>query len=192
MEESTQKLKTLAIQIQQVFPAFYLAGGTNLMFKYNHRISTDLDFFSEKSFSFARLTDKVLKKFPVERYERKEDNIDFWLNNIKVSFVFFPFKNAEKLQKFFQIKMASDIDIFLNKLYVSGRRIDNKDIFDIAFLYEKYQYQKDYVKALFEKKFPFQSFEIFLGAVFSLEDYPGLNTQTKKTILKMQKNWMLI
>lgn len=52
MEKQLQKLIVLAQKIQPLFSSFYLAEGTNLMIKYQHRLSTDLDFFSEKNFSF--------------------------------------------------------------------------------------------------------------------------------------------
>jgi len=189
MEQHIVKLIKLAKEIQHNFPGFYLAGGTNIMFKYKHRISTDLDFFSEKTFSFSRLINKVQKNFLVQRFERFDDNIDFWIKDIKVSFVNFPFKNIEKIQIFNGIKLASDKDIFLNKIYACGRRIDSKDIFDIAFLYKKYQYDFDEIKQSFEKKFLNQSFEIYLGSVFSLDDYPDLSNTTKETILEIKKNW---
>jgi predicted nucleotidyltransferase component of viral defense system len=189
MEQHIDKLIKLAKEIQHNFPAFYLAGGTNIMFKYKHRISTDLDFFSEKTFSFSRLINKFQKNFLVQRFERFDDNIDFWIKDIKVSFVNFPFRNIEKTQNFKGIKLASDKDIFLNKIYACGKRIDSKDIFDIAFLYKKYQYDFDEIKQSFEKKFLNQSFEIYLGSVFSLDDYPELSNNTKETILEIKKNW---
>jgi predicted nucleotidyltransferase component of viral defense system len=189
MEQHIDKLIKLAKEIQHNFPAFYLAGGTNIMFKYKHRISTDLDFFSEKTFSFSRLINKFQKNFLVQRFERFDDNIDFWIKDIKVSFVNFPFRNIEKTQNFKGIKLASDKDIFLNKIYACGRRIDSKDIFDIAFLYKMYQYDFDEIKHSFEKKFLNQSFEIYLGSVFSLDDYPELSNNTKETILEIKKNW---
>lgn len=36
----------LALKVQKDFKDFYLAGGTAIMFKYGHRISEDLFFFS--------------------------------------------------------------------------------------------------------------------------------------------------
>lgn len=192
MEQRIRKLIALAQKIYPLLPGFYLAGGTNLMFKYQHRESTDLGFFKEKSFSFNRMLLKIQKQFNIEKLEKKEDNVDCWIEGVKVSLVFFPFKNVQKTELFKNIPLASDLDIFLNKIYVAGRRIDDKDIFDIAFLYSKY-YEKwnfQLIKNYFEKKFPYQNFEIYLGAVFSLEDYPDLDEKAKSIIDSMQKNWL--
>ncbi|GAB4204153.1 MAG: nucleotidyl transferase AbiEii/AbiGii toxin family protein [Bacteroidia bacterium] len=192
MEQTIRKLIELAQKVVPLFPSFYLAGGTNIMFKYRHRMSTDLDFFSYKTFSFNRIEKKILSHFSVEKIEKREDNVDFWIYQTKVSFVYFPFKNIEKTTVWNNIPLASDIDIFLNKIYVAGRRIDSKDIIDIAFLYSQHidKWHFNLIKQLFEQKFPLQNFEIYLGAVFSLEDYPELPASAVSAIQTMQKNWL--
>ena len=92
-----ERLLELAQKIQPHFKQFYLAGGTALMFKYNHRESEDLDFLSTRTFSFNRLIKKVTSLFELEFYEILGDNIDFRIEGIRVSFVLFPFKNIKKL-----------------------------------------------------------------------------------------------
>ena len=56
-----KKLIELALSIQKYFKKFYLAGGTAIMIKYNHRKSMDLDFFSHSFFSFNYLSTKMRK-----------------------------------------------------------------------------------------------------------------------------------
>lgn len=177
------KLLQLAQEIQPHFPRFYLAGGTAIMFKYNHRTSDDLDFLSEHAFSVHRLIAKVRKLFPVESYEVPGDNVDFKIEGIRVSFVFFPFKNVEKVGRFKGIRIASDYDIFLNKIYAAGRRIDWRDPYDAAYLLRIHRWTREQVKQDFERKFPSQSFEIYLGALLSFEDYPEL-PEWAKVVLK--------
>ncbi|HXK65522.1 MAG TPA: nucleotidyl transferase AbiEii/AbiGii toxin family protein [Spirochaetota bacterium] len=177
----------LAQKIQSYFPKFYLAGGTAIMIKYNHRISYDLDFFSFRAFSYTRLSKKMINLFigHINRWERMEDNIDFFINDIKVSFVFFPFENIEKTEKINNITIASDIDLFLNKIYVAGRRIDPKDPFDAAFLYSKNQWDKVYIEECFGKKFHGQSYKIYLGAICSFDDYGDLPDWVKDVLLSL-------
>lgn len=162
----------LARNIQELFRNFYLGGGTALMFRHAHRISTDLDFFKKTSFSFLKIASKMRNYFSIQKEEKFSDNIDFIVEGIKVSFIFFPFENIKPLEDFGGIKMASDYDIFLNKIYPSGRRVETKDVIDFAFLYEKYRWDRDMVKRDFEKKFPNQSFYLYLYAIMSVEDYP--------------------
>lgn len=134
-----------------------------------------------------RLATKVRKIFKVDREERFEDNIDFLIESLRIYFVFFPFMNIKPLENFEGIKMASDYDIFLNKIYSAGRRIESKDVIDFAFLYKKYGWNKNSVKKDFEWKFPHQSFEIYIGAIQSIEDYPDLDENTIRIVQEIKK-----
>jgi len=177
----------LAKEIQSSFKNFYLAGGTAIMIKYNHRESFDLDFFSQKEFSYNLLTKKVLSMYntDINRWEKKDDNIDFFIKDIKVSFVLFPFPNLEKIEKFDTIKIAGDFDLFLNKVYVAGSRIDPKDPFDAAFLCKKHNWDKSHIAQSFETKFKEQSFKIYLGALLSFEDYQNIPDWVKETLSRL-------
>ena len=84
MIPTDDKMLKLAGKIQEAFKQFYLAGGTAIMFKHRHRQSFDLDFFSEKSFSYQRLAAKVRKLYVVENEFRLEDNIDLYLCSINI------------------------------------------------------------------------------------------------------------
>ena len=189
--ERIEEMKRIAKDVQKNFRMFYLAGGTVLMFKYNHRISEDLDFLSEKEFSFLKLSSKLKKILKVEKEEKFTDNIDFFIEGIKTSFIFFPFKNIKPLEDYYGIKIASDYDIFLNKIYSAGRRIETKDVIDFAFLYERHKWGREKVKKDFEVKFQGQSFEIYLGAVLSIEDYPDLDGKSIEILEDLKSKWKI-
>ncbi|NPA42514.1 MAG: hypothetical protein GXO27_00585 [Chlorobi bacterium] len=180
-------LLKLAESIHPRLKKFYLAGGTAIMFKHNHRESVDLDFFSEKHFSSHYYVRKLTEEFPVSRVRHFTDNTDLLIGGHKVSLVYFPFKNIRPLEKFEGIPIASDYDLFLNKIYVAGRRIDLKDPFDIAFLYDLHRWDIRQLKTDFEKKFPGQDFGIFLGAVFDTRSYPDLSAETKKSLREFER-----
>jgi hypothetical protein len=175
----------LALKIQKIFKSFYLAGATAITFKYNHRQSFDLDFFNYNEFSYNRISKKIRQHFKVTDEQRLADNIDFYIHDIRVSFVFFPFKNIKRLQNVQGLKVASDYDLFLNKIYSAGRRVEPKDPYDAAFLYKIHKWKKDDVKKDFEKKFPDQSFEIYIGALLSFEDYGEIEDWVKETLLEL-------
>lgn len=185
MGKEMEKLLNLAKEVGKNFKNFYLAGGTAIALKYRHRVSEDLDFFSEKPFSFEKLSYKMRKIFNLEKIERGEDNIDFYVENIRISFIFFPFKNIEKIEIFQGIKRVSDYDIFLNKIYAAGRRVDPKDPIDCAFLYKIYRWDKNKIEKDFEKKFPNQSYKIFLGALLNFDYYPSLPTWIKEELITL-------
>lgn len=173
--QGLDRLLRLAASVQAAVPRFYLSGGTAVMFRHRHRRSDDLDFFSETEFSFRRLAARLRRRFRVEGEVEGDDNIDLVIGGIKVSFVFFPFRNVRRVERLGGIRVASDYDIFLNKIYAAGRRIEPKDPIDAAFLLGLHRWRKAAIKADFERKFPDQSFEIFLGALLAFDDYPGLD-----------------
>ena len=187
MDKEYNSLLKLAKEVHKHFTTFYLADGTALMLKHKHRLSIDLDFFNHKSFSYVLLSRKIRKHFQVETEERMDDNIDFFIQSKKVSFVFYPFKNIERPENFKGIMRASDYDLFLNKIYAAGRRVDPKDSFDAAFLYKMYKWELAKVKNDFENKFPDQNFKIYLGAILNFEDYPGLPRWVKTSLMELIK-----
>ena len=182
------KLLKIAKQVSPLLSKFYLAGGTAIMFKHNHRLSTDLDFFCKSWFSANYYVKKLSDKFIVSNIRYLGDNTDLFIQDVKISLVYFPFQNIKRLERFEGIKIASDYDLFLNKIYVAGRRIDIKDPFDIAFLYKKYKWDIKQVKRDFEKKFPGQSFEIYLGAVLDFDSYNELEEGVKNILTKLIEN----
>lgn len=184
-DEYICKMLSLAKRLQVYLKNFYLTGGTALMFRYNHRISTYLDFMTHYAFSFNRIVSKLKRAFDIEKTEFFEDNVDLWIEGIKVSIIYFPFKNIEKTVDFKGIKMSQDYDIFLNKIYAARRRIDIKDPRDAAFLYEKYRWDNNRIKADFMKKFEGQSYELYLGALLSFDDYPELSQKEKNILLNL-------
>lgn len=90
------KLLPVAQLISKITNQFYLAGGTAIMLKYDHRESYDLDFFYGKSFSFKRMENKIKKRVTgISHIAYGEDNLDIFIEGTKVSFVFFPFSNVK-------------------------------------------------------------------------------------------------
>lgn len=184
------ELLPLAQAISSNTKYFYLAGGTAIMLKYNHRVSYDLDFFYSKLFSFRQMESKINKSFRnVSDVEYHEDNLDIFIDQTKVSFVFFPFTNVEPIEEFKGIRIASDSDLLLNKLYVGSRRIDAKDPFDAAWLWKYFEWPVEEIKQLFEQKFEGHSFEIALGALCSFEDYPDLASWVKEVLQRKAREF---
>lgn len=122
----------------------YWTGGTALAYTYNHRISSDLDFFS-----FDFLTDSEIlpfiesakNEFWVKNikkqvlYNRNIFLFDKNLWNLKIEFTFFPFKNIKKYDILNnKLKIDSIIDIATNKIHAVSERLETKDVFDIYFI----------------------------------------------------------
>lgn len=128
---------------------FYFTGGTALAeFYLKHRLSEDLDFFSEREFdkeqvygfinkiksnigALSVLTSKKDGRYIFE-FEFKNNKI------LKVEFVHYPYKNLKPLKKFGQLPVNDEYDISVNKIFSVFSRNETKDFVDLYYLLKKY------------------------------------------------------
>ncbi|MBF8249687.1 MAG: hypothetical protein HW400_288 [Candidatus Levybacteria bacterium] len=134
------------------FPkTFYFTGGTALSaFHLHHRVSDDLDFFSEDPFDQNILLDIIkdisLTMKTAYRYTQRERiNIFEFVNDknellIKIDFVHHPYKRLEKGTQATHIEIDSLLDIATNKLLTINQRTEVKDFVDLYFLLQKFTF----------------------------------------------------
>jgi hypothetical protein len=123
------------------FKDFYLAGGTALALQLGHRVSVDFDFFSEEQIS-SRLLPKITRLFSTRKISpslNNPDELTVFLNEVKITFLRYPFPPLFPLQRSQGIRLLSITDIAVTKAYTIGRRGEWKDYVDLYFcLYEKH------------------------------------------------------
>lgn len=122
---------------------FYWTGGTLLAYQYlHHRISVDLDFFSQDLFTddqyliFLNDLKKQIKARKITltiRQNRRLYLIERGDGAVKLELVYFPFPAIEKkvLLPEFSIKVDSLTDIMANKTLSTYQRQEPKDVFDL-------------------------------------------------------------
>lgn len=153
---------------------FYFTGGTALsVFYLAHRVSEDLDFFSEKDFddepiySFTREISRELGC--QERFTRQEMARIFELVKdgkpiLKIDFAFYPFERLKKGKRVKGVTVDSLLDIAVNKLLLVNQRGDVKDFVDLYFLRNEFTVWD--LMARVKKKFGFQLDSILVAADF--------------------------
>lgn len=125
---------------------FYLTGGTALSaFYLQHRLSEDLDFFSERDVRIEEVLDfvKSLPGLSDVQYERKYDRKIFLLRYpdakiMKVEFTRYPFSRLEAGPVIEGIHVDSLRDILVNKLMAMTDRLDAKDYVDLYCAFRKH------------------------------------------------------
>lgn len=126
---------------------FYFTGGTALaQFYLQHRLSEDLDFFSQqeldKEYLFAQMQ-KWRKKYHFSMESRFNEvvysfNLTFPNNDkFKVDFGHYPYKLLEKGQDSDGLMIDSFKDIAVNKFLTVNQRTSVKDFVDLYFLLKK-------------------------------------------------------
>lgn len=123
---------------------FYLTGGTLLSFYYlQHRLSDDLDFFSEQKFetlAVFNLLQELSQKHHFTLSVRFNDplyvaNLVFENGQtLKVDFAHYPYKRLDKSLNIEGLAIDSLLDIAVNKLLTVNQRNDVKDFVDLYFL----------------------------------------------------------
>lgn len=127
---------------------FYLTGGTALAeFYLHHRLSEDLDFFSEKEFnpqSISVFLKKIKNKAKIKKveYQQSFNRNLFFIDligdeKIKMEFTYFPFARIEKKQKIGDLYIDSLLDIAVNKVFTIYQKPRSRDFIDLYFILKK-------------------------------------------------------
>lgn len=127
---------------------FYLTGGTALSeFYLHHRLSEDLDFFSEKEFeaqSISVFFEKIKKEAKIKKveYQQSFNRNLFFLelkgkDRIKMEFTYFPFERIEKKEKIGDLYIDSLLDIAVNKVFTIYQKPRSRDFIDLYFILQK-------------------------------------------------------
>lgn len=132
---------------------FFLGGGTALSeFYLRHRMSEDLDFFSEERevspraiHSFLR---RIAPRLKIKSFETKDFGgvqmcfLKFAKNKtLKVDFSCYPFPPIERWTYFGKLRVASIYDITVDKLQTIGAKPRSRDYIDLYFILKDKNYQ---------------------------------------------------
>ncbi len=115
-------------QLSHVLKDFYLAGGTGLAVQLGHRISYDLDFFSEIPFD----PEVFIKKInPTNIFFIERGTIHCQIRDIKLSLLYYPEPLIYPELPWHSIKIADWRDIAAEKIKAAAQRGAKKDFYDI-------------------------------------------------------------
>ena len=154
-EVLTHEAKQVISKLSYVIPqTFYMAGGTCLALQLGHRISIDFDFFTQEEFSEnsrTQLINKLKNLGSFEIIENKEGTLHARLNNVQLSFFYYPYKLLKPTVSWQKIRLAQLEDIAPMKLNAIIGRGSKKDFIDLFMISKKIRLKK--IFALCVKKF---------------------------------------
>ncbi|MBT9164735.1 MAG: hypothetical protein DDT23_00740 [candidate division WS2 bacterium] len=186
LSDNQKRLLILLSEDERICKTFYLSGGTALAeFYLQHRLSEDLDFFSEEEFEPEGVS-TVLKKIQKVagivsvRYEQSFNRNLFFLeledDEIKTEFTYYPFPRIEQKKKIGNLHIDSLIDIAVNKVFTIYQKPRSRDYIDLYCIIKRESWTiADLVKKA-RIKFDYHIDPLQLGAQFvraqELKDYP--------------------
>lgn len=114
---------------------FALGGGTSLALRMGHRVSVDLDFFTEAVFSPEELFEEIaLAEATIIRNAKNTLAVN--ANGVKVEFLRHAYPLLEPVEVIDGIPMLSLPDVAAMKLNAIANRGSKKDFFDVVELLE--------------------------------------------------------
>lgn len=150
-----QRILSTIIELQNLktLKTFYLAGGTNLALRFNHRKSEDIDLFCEEMIGingFVQIEQELKKVFKDRilfiTYPTKQSNELVFIRlviktddlDVKVE-ILQGFKLLNQIEIINNIRLSSIEDIGTFKLESLSNRFALKDLFDLDYITEKIQ-----------------------------------------------------
>ena len=138
VKSETYELLKKLMQIPEL-SEFVLVGGTNLSLKFGHRISIDLDLFTDKPFDLDEVFTGVIHALPqsIKLDQRKQT---IWLNidGIKVDIILHQYPHLRPIEVIDEVRFMSVEDIIPMKLEAMATRGVKKDFWDINELLNYY------------------------------------------------------
>lgn len=142
LSANQKKLLKIIGDNKNICQYFYLTGGTALAELYlHHRLSEDLDFFSETEvdsqsvFAFLKSIQKAAGIKKIDSEQSFNRNL-FFLHLqdgdvIKTEFTYFPFPRIEKKNKIGSLFVDSLLDIAVNKVFTIYQKPRSRDFIDL-------------------------------------------------------------
>ena len=118
---------------------FRLAGGTALSLQYGHRISVDLDIFTDRSFDLAELEVALRVHYPtfIKDFSNRL-GFSGYINGVKTDFVNWSVPFMRPVIEIDNIRLTSPEEIAAMKLETISSRQMKKDYYDIYELLKSY------------------------------------------------------
>ena len=185
------------IMINDLFLPYRLVGGTSLSLQFGHRMSVDIDLFTDSDYGsvdYNSFYDYFSSKYPFVKYGRLE-NVSFGTyfqvgysleNSVKVDIYYTDNFVFEKV-KIENIRMASDKEIIAMKLDVVCRGGRKKDFWDLHFFLDKYTI--DEMISFFNARYPYNDAENNIKNQFIYFDNADSDVDP---VCLLDKNWELI
>lgn len=112
---------------------FGLVGGTNLSLRFGHRISIDLDLFTNEPFNTEATYNQLEGRFSnILQASQSETMLFLYINEVKIDIVLLPYPYLNPMEEMEGIRFVSLEDIAAMKLSAIARRGVKKDFWDIA------------------------------------------------------------
>lgn len=126
----------------KILEGTYLAGGTACALQLGHRVSLDLDFFTDKEFNTDFILNQLEKLPGFKLDETAKWTILGSFPKVKFSYFYYRYPLIKKTVTFSKINLASLEDIAAMKIDAISNRGTKRDFIDLYFLTQKFSLEQ--------------------------------------------------
>jgi predicted nucleotidyltransferase component of viral defense system len=174
-----------SLQKEDLFKSYVLAGGTALALQIGHRISTDIDLFTDKEQNYKLLLDYFQEKYGYYDVGTiQKDILRIMVNGIKIDLVKISNNTIEAPCNEKGVVFFGKKDIAAMKLRAIMLRTCNRDFIDIAYLMK--EYSLDDMFDFYKKKYGSLDIAIVKCALLKCNDIKDWNEDIKMIKSDMQ------
>lgn len=191
VEEGQRKLLTELMQAD-FLSGHYLAGGTNLALRFEHRHSVDLDLFCERDFniSYSNVVNSKLKNRFGARFtsiSATEVGVFGSIEDIKTDFVNYPHPLLNPIEDYEGARLASVLDVAAMKINAVIGRGTQKDFYDIHELL-KHCVLKEMLGA-YQEKYKMDNTAMAERSLLYFEDAHDMKNRDNQVIILNGTKW---
>ncbi|MBS4032217.1 MAG: nucleotidyl transferase AbiEii/AbiGii toxin family protein [Clostridiales bacterium] len=138
----------------------YMAGGTAAALQLGHRKSEDFDFFSDQLHP-ETLANSLAAREPFQISSSTAGSLHGFINNVKISFLLYPYPLLFATQTFMGVPLADIKDIALMKIVAIANRGTNKDFVDLYYICKTEISLEELLLDLFAKKYSGHQYSLY-------------------------------
>ncbi len=179
------------IQSLDLLSDFNLAGGTSLALQIGHRVSIDLDLFTQKDFDTNEVLETLEESFGFSMSFTSKNTLKGNIGSVNLDLISHKYTLVEEVIIEEEVRLLSPADIAAMKLNaIAGNGTRSKDFVDIYFLLK--QYTLNEIVDFYNKKYSNRNLIHVLKSLvyfdeISLIDWPNMVLEKQLTLNKIKK-----
>lgn len=148
---------------------FALVGGTNLSLKLGHRISVDLDIFSNEDFESDDIIPAIKRKYQqFNIFRQTKRSFAGVVDDLKIDIVLHQYPYLQEVEEIDGIRFASIPDVVAMKLNAISKRGAKKDFYDLAQLLDLYSVEE--MLEFFKRKYNNEEIGFVVHSMYYFDD----------------------
>ena len=187
---SLELLKRL--QSTNLLKEFHLAGGTSLALQIGHRISVDLDLFTQNDFETNQILEFLEDSFNFHLTYSSKNTLKGNIGDVNLDLISHKYPLINKPIQIQEIRLLSIPDIAAMKLNaIAGNGTRSKDFVDIYFILKQFSLSEiiNFYKTKYSNR---NQLHVVKSLVFfdeiSVNDWPNMIIEKKLTLKQIEKN----